>query len=604
MNKTGRTMLFGKLLALALTVMMLFTVISVPAKAEEGETSSPKIIGVTFYGGEDGDVFYEGFNDNYVIRAGSEITIEYEGDYSQTYYIRNDLEEEASIDSNYYEDNEVFSLREDEEGQVYLDYLADESSFYLYTKKVLPLDDMEKLTKGKITVNTGSRFTKYYLVDADELISGDEGLLHTYTRYSEGYDEFDSYLELYTLDGERIKSDDDAEEGLNASLYYGIKSGEKYILALFGFNHNYEIITDLITEDAKKIVGIEDAGSKIYPQFEVGDIRVKYIYEDGSSEIYTGRYGVGPLNVCWAYDEEDGGPCYLYIRNNSYYEDNWDLADESLKDFHLELKSPSVVTYTPANYSSVPAYEMGSVITVPADSFAIYSTTLSNYMKWLGKEPDDRELVVLNSKGHRGYYNIGSDSRLYTWIYNGDYDDYGTKSYATRPEDLSGTCLIMFDNRYWDTPYQTGLMETDANGNAIVPPAPQPAPKPVAPAAPAVGSTVAVAGSQYKVTSASTVSLLAAKKGKTATVPAAIAVNGRNYAVTGIDKKAFKKSKATSLVVKSKGLTKKSVKGCLKGTKVKVVKVKVGKKKENKKFVKKYKKIFTKKICGAKVTVK
>lgn len=136
---------------------------------------------------------------------------------------------------------------------------------------------------------------------------------------------------------------------------------------------------------------------------------------------------------------------------------------------------------------------------------------------------------------------------------------------------------------------------------------PVPAPKavvPAAPAAPAVGSTVAAAGTQYKVTSASTVSLRAAKKGKTATIPATITVNGRSYAVTGIDKKAFKKSKTKTLIVKSKALTKKSVKGCLKGSKVKVVKIKVGKKKENKKFVKKYKKIFTKKICGKKVTVK
>ncbi len=38
--------------------------------------------------------------------------------------------------------------------------------------------------------------------------------------------------------------------------------------------------------------------------------------------------------------------------------------------------------------------------------------------------------------------------------------------------------------------------------------------------------------------------------------------------------------------------------------KVNTVKVKVGKKKENKKYVKKYKKIFTKKNCGKKVTVK
>ena len=46
------------------------------------------------------------------------------------------------------------------------------------------------------------------------------------------------------------------------------------------------------------------------------------------------------------------------------------------------------------------------------------------------------------------------------------------------------------------------------------------------------------------------------------------------------------------------------VKGSLKGSKVKTVQVKVGSKKLNKKYVKKYKKIFTKKICGKKVKVK
>ena len=51
-------------------------------------------------------------------------------------------------------------------------------------------------------------------------------------------------------------------------------------------------------------------------------------------------------------------------------------------------------------------------------------------------------------------------------------------------------------------------------------------------------------------------------------------------------------------------LKKAGIKNALKGSKIKTVKVKVGSKKVNKKFVKKYKKIFTKKICGRKVKVK
>ena len=75
--------------------------------------------------------------------------------------------------------------------------------------------------------------------------------------------------------------------------------------------------------------------------------------------------------------------------------------------------------------------------------------------------------------------------------------------------------------------------------------------------------------------------------------------------VKKISKGAFKSYKRVkTLEIKSKKLTKKSVKNSLKGSKVKTVKVKVGKKATNKKYVKKYKKIFTKKNAGKKVKVK
>ena len=74
--------------------------------------------------------------------------------------------------------------------------------------------------------------------------------------------------------------------------------------------------------------------------------------------------------------------------------------------------------------------------------------------------------------------------------------------------------------------------------------------------------------------------------------------------VKKISKKAFKGTGVTKLIVKTKKLTKKSVKGSLKGSKVKNIKVKIGCKKTNKTFVKKYKKIFTKKNAGKKVAVK
>lgn len=75
--------------------------------------------------------------------------------------------------------------------------------------------------------------------------------------------------------------------------------------------------------------------------------------------------------------------------------------------------------------------------------------------------------------------------------------------------------------------------------------------------------------------------------------------------VSKISASAFEKyTKVTTLEIKSKKLKKAKVKKSLKGSKVKTVKVNVGKKKANKKFVKKYKKIFTKKNAGKKVIVK
>ena len=71
-----------------------------------------------------------------------------------------------------------------------------------------------------------------------------------------------------------------------------------------------------------------------------------------------------------------------------------------------------------------------------------------------------------------------------------------------------------------------------------------------------------------------------------------------------ISAKAFAKyKKVQTLVVKTKKLGKKTVKQSLKGSKVKKVKVNVGNKKTNKKFIKKYKTIFTKKNAGKKVKV-
>lgn len=142
----------------------------------------------------------------------------------------------------------------------------------------------------------------------------------------------------------------------------------------------------------------------------------------------------------------------------------------------------------------------------------------------------------------------------------------------------------------------------------------------------AVGSTKKVGANSYKVLSKSTVAFSKAKNKKSVTVPASVKIGGTSYKVTQITanafkgskiktvtigknvkvikKNAFKGSKAAKLILKTKLLRKAKVKLCLKGSKIKTVQVKVGKKSVNKTYVKKYKKIFTKKNAGRKVKVK
>lgn len=146
------------------------------------------------------------------------------------------------------------------------------------------------------------------------------------------------------------------------------------------------------------------------------------------------------------------------------------------------------------------------------------------------------------------------------------------------------------------------------------------------------GKTYKVAGHAYKVTkvpgakTAGAVTFTKAKNAKAVTVPAAVTLpDGKKYNVTAVGSKAFtgkkiravtvgakvaklakgafKSSKATKLVLKTKKLKKAKVKGCLKGSKIKAVKVKVGSSKANKKYKKKYKKLFVKAVAGKKVRV-
>ena len=141
-----------------------------------------------------------------------------------------------------------------------------------------------------------------------------------------------------------------------------------------------------------------------------------------------------------------------------------------------------------------------------------------------------------------------------------------------------------------------------------------------------INTVVSISGQSFKVSGQNTVLYTKAPNKKSVTVPNQILIGGKSYRVTGIGTKAFKgskirtvtigseiasisknafaKSKVTKLILKTTKLTKKSVKGSLKGSKVKTVQVKVGSKKINKRYVKSYKKIFTKKNAGRKATVR
>ena len=144
-------------------------------------------------------------------------------------------------------------------------------------------------------------------------------------------------------------------------------------------------------------------------------------------------------------------------------------------------------------------------------------------------------------------------------------------------------------------PKNTDNSSTSANNDGAVTPANQ------------TGKTVKYKGSNYRITSdtasSKTAMLVKAKNAKTVTIPATITLNGQKYNVTKIKSKAFAKSKAKKLILKTKKLSKKSVKGSLKSSKVTKVKVSVGKKSLNNKYVKKYKKYFIKKNAGKKVKV-
>jgi len=148
------------------------------------------------------------------------------------------------------------------------------------------------------------------------------------------------------------------------------------------------------------------------------------------------------------------------------------------------------------------------------------------------------------------------------------------------------------------------------------------------PDAVAAGDKVNTSYGTVQVTSAGnrTVAFIKAKNTKSVTVPSTVKIKDATYKVTQVNAKAFTGksiktvtigknvslikqnafagSRADKLIIKTKLLKKAKVKGCLKGSRVKTIQVKVGSTSQNKKYVKTYSKIFTKANAGRKVSIK
>ena len=104
--------------------------------------------------------------------------------------------------------------------------------------------------------------------------------------------------------------------------------------------------------------------------------------------------------------------------------------------------------------------------------------------------------------------------------------------------------------------------------------------------------------------SAWTTIVAAAKKSAVLTVPLSVKVGNKRYAVRGIEPKAFAGTKATKLVIEAKGLSKKSLRNCLKGSKIQRVVVRAYKStKKNEDYALLLKKYLTKAVCGKTVKV-
>lgn len=147
------------------------------------------------------------------------------------------------------------------------------------------------------------------------------------------------------------------------------------------------------------------------------------------------------------------------------------------------------------------------------------------------------------------------------------------------------------------------------------------------------GAAYKISGHIYKVDKAAdgsskgSVTFVKSKNVKSVTVPATVRLSdGKIYKVEALNagsftgskirtvtvgknvkkivKYSFRSSGATKVILKTRLLKKSTVRGSFKNSKVRTVLIKVGSKKQNKSYAKKYRKIFTNRNCGKKAAVK
>ena len=335
-----------------------------------------------------------------------------------------------------------------------------------------------------------------------------------------------------------------------------------------------------------------------------------WIDKDGI-EYYNGARVTSPLELTANFMKESAviKPKNLFFKSydvyfpiypqNSYNTEDWYYPDYRIMPV---TEADETITWTSSNPDIAECAEEGDFIKINAIGDATITGTLSNgvtnsfklhvlnyedFKEWETSKLD-RTSMTLKTGGYRQVKIVSSpvpcEPPEFLWVSTNEavatVDEIGVVT-AVAP----GTADIMAVNTMTREVLKCKVT-VKANNN--------------------VGKTVKRSGSTYKITSDKKskrrAMLVKAKNAKTVTIPSYIKLNGKKYDVNKIKSKAFAKSKATKVIIKTKKLTKQCVKASLKNSKVKNIKVSTGKK-TRKTYIKKYKKIFTKKNAGRKVKV-